>query len=109
MPHGQLEWPDPATSLIVQSLLDGMVEAPRCEIGLDAGVDRLGMVRVESGVQWLQFAGVEGGDCALDLFDSAEAHVDLVSSLWRSRLGSPSCRILTKSVVSVASRQEIPA
>jgi len=81
MPHGGLERPDPAAPFVVQSLLDGVVEAARREIGLNPSVDWLGMVRVEPGVQTIQLIRAEGGDGALDLFDGAQAHDDPVSTL----------------------------
>lgn len=84
MPHGQLERPDRAAPFVVQSLLNGVVETAGREIGVNPSVKRLGMVRVEPGVKPIPFAGAEGGDCALDLFDGAKAHIDLPFILWRS-------------------------
>ena len=69
MLHRVLERLCAAVLLVVQSALDGRVEASRRKIGLYASVDRRRAVLLEPRVQFLDFARGERSDGAFDLLD----------------------------------------
>jgi hypothetical protein len=69
MLHWALERLCPTVLLVVQSALDGRVEASGRKIGLNAGVDRRRIVLVKPRVQFLYFARRERSDGALNFFD----------------------------------------
>jgi hypothetical protein len=69
MLHQVLKGLCPAIFLVVQSALDGRVEASGREIGLKTSVDRQRVVLVEPRVQLLYFARRERSDGAFNLVD----------------------------------------
>src|ERR1039457_6922971 len=69
MLHWVLERPHAAVLLVVQSALDGRVEAAGRKIGLNASVNRRRVVLVEPHVQFLYFARRERSDGAFNLLD----------------------------------------
>jgi hypothetical protein len=69
MLHWVLERLYATVFLVVQSALDGRVEASSGKIGLDASIDRRRAVLLKPHVQFLYFAWRERSDGALDLLD----------------------------------------
>jgi len=69
MLHGVLKRLGAAVVLVVQSAVDGRVEASGRKIRLDAGVNRRRVVLVEPRVQLLDFARGERSDGVFDLLD----------------------------------------
>jgi hypothetical protein len=69
MLHWELERLGAAVLLVVQSALDGCVEASRRKGGLNATVDRRRAVLLKPCVQFLYFARRERSDGAFNLLD----------------------------------------
>jgi hypothetical protein len=64
--HPVLEWLNPAISLVVESAMNGRVEAACRKVGLHARINGLRVVPIKPRIQFLQLLIGELSYCALD-------------------------------------------
>jgi hypothetical protein len=69
MSHPGLGRPNPAVLFVVQSAMNGCVEAARRKVGLNPGINGLGVMLIKPRIQLLQLLRRERIDCAFDLLD----------------------------------------
>jgi hypothetical protein len=69
MPHRALERLNSTVLFVVQSAVDGLVQAACGKVGLNASIEGLRAVLVKPQVQFLQLSRRERCYCAFDLLD----------------------------------------